>query len=251
MEIESKKPRRRNRVSLRGRQILERRKEIEKELLEMLKETKSDFGLDDIKKIIYNEDGQDSLTDIIAMFDTGQGAAELQNVLELVNDAWNYFPHKSLNGLCPMEKMLEYENENHKTPRKALIKHQKLTKKQKDLLWSGGGKGPYSQANLIKQIRILDDSVSRVFLVVEAEINPTTFEIVNENRHDNEFKNDIIIQQLLDKAEYRGPQFGYVVAAFEEEYRNNEVLARAEYALKYTQESIIKMHKYIIDNFSS
>ena len=150
-----------------------------------------------------------------------------------------------------MEKMLEYENEDHKIPRKAFIKHQKLTKKQKDLLWSDGGKGPYSQANLIKQIRILDDSVSRVFLVVEAEINPTTFEIVNENRHDNEFKNDVIIQQLLDKAEYRGPQFGYVVAAFEEEYRNNEVLARAEYALKYTQESIIKMHKYIIENFSS
>ena len=35
-------------------QILERRKEIEKELLEMLKETRSDFGFDNIKKIIYN-----------------------------------------------------------------------------------------------------------------------------------------------------------------------------------------------------
>jgi len=65
MEIESKQ------------QIFEKRKEIEKELLEMLKEAKSDFGLDDIKGIIYNEDGQDGLTDIIAMFDTGHGAAEL------------------------------------------------------------------------------------------------------------------------------------------------------------------------------
>ena len=46
------------------KQILERRKEIEKELLEMLKETKSDFGLDDIKKIIYNEDGQHSRKNI-------------------------------------------------------------------------------------------------------------------------------------------------------------------------------------------
>jgi len=97
------------------KQILERRKEIEKELLKMLKETKSDFGLDDIKEIIYNEDGQDSLTDVIAMFDTGQDAVELQNVLELVNDAWNYFPHKCLNGLCPMEKILEYQ-QKHKTP---------------------------------------------------------------------------------------------------------------------------------------
>lgn len=53
MEIENKE------------QIIRRRKEIEKELLEMLKETKSDFGLEDIKEIIYNENGQDSLTDII------------------------------------------------------------------------------------------------------------------------------------------------------------------------------------------
>ena|SRR3989344_8322322 len=99
MEIESKQ------------QILEKRKEIEKELLEMLKEAKGDFGLDDIKEIIYNEDGQDSLIDIISMFDTGQGAAELQNVLELINDAWNYFPHKVIGSLSPAEKLLEHKEQ--------------------------------------------------------------------------------------------------------------------------------------------
>jgi len=93
MEIESKQ------------QILERRKEIEQDLLDFLKETKSDFGLDDIKGIIYNEDGQDDLTKVIAMFDTGQGLIELENILETINDAWNYFPHKCLSGLCPMEKI--------------------------------------------------------------------------------------------------------------------------------------------------
>ena len=100
MEIETKQ------------QILERRKEVEKELLEMLKETKSDFGLEDIKEIIYNEEGQDDLTQVISMFDTGQGAAELQNVLELVNDAWNYFPHKVIGGLSPAEKLLEYREKH-------------------------------------------------------------------------------------------------------------------------------------------
>jgi hypothetical protein len=95
MEIENKE------------QIIKRRKEIERELLKMLKETKSDFGLDDIKEIIYNEEGQDDLTDVIAMFDTGQGAAEPENILELVNDAWNYFPHKIIGGLSPAEKLLE------------------------------------------------------------------------------------------------------------------------------------------------
>jgi len=91
------------------KQILQRRKEIEQEFIDLLEETGSDFGLEDIKDIIYNEDGQDSLTDVIAMFDNGLGPAELENVLEIVNDAWNYFPHKSLDGLCPTEKLLEYQ----------------------------------------------------------------------------------------------------------------------------------------------
>jgi len=93
-------------------QILQKRKEIEQELSEMLKETKSDFGLSDIKEIIYNEDGQDSLTDIISMFDIGQDAAEFENVLELVNDAWNYFPHKIIGGISPAEKLLEYHQQH-------------------------------------------------------------------------------------------------------------------------------------------
>jgi len=95
-------------------QIIERREKIEKELLELLEETKSDFGLDDIKEIIYNEDGQDDLTKVIAMFDRGQGLAEMNEVLETINDAWNYFPHKCLDGLCPMEKILEYQQNKDK-----------------------------------------------------------------------------------------------------------------------------------------
>ena len=93
-------------------QILQKRKEIEQELVDWLQETGSEFGLDDIKEIIYNEDGQDAMTDIIAMFDTGQGAVELQNVIETINDAWNYFPHKIIGGLSPAEKILEYQNRN-------------------------------------------------------------------------------------------------------------------------------------------
>ena|SRR3989338_10145876 len=90
-------------------QILQKRKEIEQELIDLLEKTGSDFGLEDIKEIIYNEEGQDSLTDVIAMFDNGLGLVELENVLGLVNDAWNYFPHKALGGLSPTEKRLEYQ----------------------------------------------------------------------------------------------------------------------------------------------
>jgi len=71
-------------------QIFQRRKEIEKELLELLKETKSDFELEDIKEIIYNEDGQDDLTKVIVMFDRGQSLNEMNEILETINNAWNY-----------------------------------------------------------------------------------------------------------------------------------------------------------------
>jgi len=37
----------------------------------------------------------------------GGDASELSNVLELVTDAWNYFPHKVLGGISPAEKLLE------------------------------------------------------------------------------------------------------------------------------------------------
>lgn len=94
---------------LNQQQILERRREIENELLTMLKEAKSHFWLDDIKEIIYNEESQDDLTGIVAMFDTGQSIEKLQNVLELVNDAWNYFPHRTLGGLSPAERLLKYQ----------------------------------------------------------------------------------------------------------------------------------------------
>ena len=86
-----------------GPQILEKRKEIEAELSGFLKETKSDFTLDDIKEAIYEEEETDDFTHLVAMFDVGQGMEDLNNILETVSDAWNHFPHRSLKGLSPME----------------------------------------------------------------------------------------------------------------------------------------------------
>ena len=93
MQIESKQ------------QIIERRKEIEQELEEMLKETESDFTLDHVRDAIFHEEDNDDMMKVVAMFDRGGDASELENILELVTDAWNYFPHKCLSGLCPMEKI--------------------------------------------------------------------------------------------------------------------------------------------------
>src|SRR3989339_1802306 len=100
MEIESKQ------------QILERRKEIEQELVEMLKETESDFTLDHIRDVIFHEEDNDDMMKVVAMFDRGGDASEMSNVLELVTDAWNYFPHKVLGGISPAEKILEHKDKN-------------------------------------------------------------------------------------------------------------------------------------------
>jgi hypothetical protein len=89
-------------------QIIKHKQEIEQELTDMLKETGSDFSLDDIRQVIYEEEEQNDLAKIIPMFDTGRGGVELNNIMEVVIDAWNYFPHKALGGISPAEKSLQH-----------------------------------------------------------------------------------------------------------------------------------------------
>ncbi len=89
--------------------ILKRRKEIEQAILSLLKEFESDFTLEDIKEVIYNERNNNEFSKIISIFDKGQDIDKLNEILQLLNDAWNYFPHKCLGGLCPMEKILKHQ----------------------------------------------------------------------------------------------------------------------------------------------
>ena len=95
--------------------------------MDMLKETESDFTLDHVRDAIYNEEDNDDMMKVVAMFDpssrtqsvhygAGRGgdASELSSVLELVTDAWNYFPHKIIGGISPAEKLLEHHNKTKK-----------------------------------------------------------------------------------------------------------------------------------------
>jgi hypothetical protein len=85
--------------------LTSRREELELEIVRLLEAANSDFTIEDVKQAIYEEEDQDDFTDVLAMFDTGTGAVELPEVLETVQDAWNYFPHKSIGGKSPVEKM--------------------------------------------------------------------------------------------------------------------------------------------------
>ncbi len=117
----------------------------------------------------------------------------------------------------------------------------KLTQKQRDNLW--GEDGPYSEAQLIFENRILDDYISRLFIYVEVHINPFTFETIKKNRE--LFADDMTIQQLLDHSDFRGQHHGYVSCAFRGEYRDEEVVQRAKEHLNYATQTIIKMHKFV------
>jgi hypothetical protein len=86
------------------------------ELTDMLRLTESDFELADVLDAIYEEEESDDMTKIIAMFDRGGDEGELSDILELITDAWNYFPHKALGELSPAEMITEHQKhaKNHK-----------------------------------------------------------------------------------------------------------------------------------------
>jgi hypothetical protein len=96
-------------LSVSKQQILERRKEIEQELVDMLEETESNFTLDHIRDVIFHEDDNDDMMKVVAMFDRGGDMSEMENILELVTDAWNYFSHKALGGISPAETILKHQ----------------------------------------------------------------------------------------------------------------------------------------------
>lgn len=123
----------------------------------------------------------------------------------------------------------------------------KLSDKERTELW--GDDGPYSEVKLMIQERILDDSVSRVFIEVEVHINPFTYRLIKKNR--KEFIDDEMLQQLLDHCEWWGMKDGYVANSFSEEFYDEEVMKKAQIHLAYSRETIIKMHKYVMKIISN
>jgi hypothetical protein len=120
-----------------------------------------------------------------------------------------------------------------------------LTEKQIAELW--GEEGPYSEARYIIEHRILDDSVTRIVLRVEVNINPFTFKIIKKNR--KEFINDNTVQELLNNAEYLGFKDGYLSTVFQGKFLvddDSEVIGEAKKIIEEVKQAVIRMHKYVI-----
>ena len=94
----------------RGRDVEIKQTEEER----VIQHNESDFTLDHVRDVIFHEEDNDDMMKVVAMFDCGGEASELSNVLELVTDAWNYFPHEILGGISPAEKLLEHHNKSKK-----------------------------------------------------------------------------------------------------------------------------------------
>jgi hypothetical protein len=117
-----------------------------------------------------------------------------------------------------------------------------LNEKQQEELW--GGEGPYSEVKLLTETRILDDSVSRAFVLVETNINPFTYRMIKKNRED--FADDEEVQVLLDNASYQGIENGYLIYSFREQIVSKDTMKRAQEAVEDTKKTVIRMHKYVL-----
>ncbi|OGJ60448.1 hypothetical protein A3A67_02985 [Candidatus Peribacteria bacterium RIFCSPLOWO2_01_FULL_51_18] len=122
-----------------------------------------------------------------------------------------------------------------------------LSLQEQDMFW--GETGPYSEAKMILNTRILDDGISRVTVEIDGNINPTTFKIVKKNK--KVFAKDPVIIDLLESARYEGTDWGYHVSLGYEELRTDEdgekVMDRARNKLQILKDAIIRMHEFVLD----
>jgi hypothetical protein len=91
--------------------ISEHRALTEARLTALLTRTGSYATLDNIRNIIFNENDtkhpSEYFADLINLFNASRSRIDIGDILPIIQDAWNYFPHRSRGGLCPAELMLQ------------------------------------------------------------------------------------------------------------------------------------------------
>jgi len=88
--------------------IEDTRKKIESEVREIINYYQVDTTFEEIQETVFNENGQEDFNKLIELFASkikSGNLDEINEVLKFVNAVWNYFPHKSLKGLAPVEKL--------------------------------------------------------------------------------------------------------------------------------------------------
>jgi hypothetical protein len=114
-----------------------------------------------------------------------------------------------------------------------------LTRQEVESLW--GDEGPYSQVQVIREIRILDERVSRVFHYVTASINPTTFRILQKRKARIR---DQAILVCLAEAEFVSDEDGYEWTAYGE---SSESPRAANRIAQRVTDVIARMHRLVME----
>jgi len=87
--------------------IEKRRQEIENELCKYIRDKEIiQTNIEVIKNTIYKGD-RDDFNGLMKQFNIGQSQDELDKFYKLLNEAWDYFPHKNLIGNSPIEKIMK------------------------------------------------------------------------------------------------------------------------------------------------
>jgi hypothetical protein len=109
-----------------------------------------------------------------------------------------------------------------------------------DKLW-GEGEKPYSQVQVIKEIRILADAVTRTFYYVKANVNPTTHAVLRELATEID---DAEIQAFLRGASFVSDDDGYEWLVY-----GKEVLTPrgANQAAEEVTGAVLRMHGLVMD----
>ncbi len=89
--------------------ILRRRRAIERKIGNILRTIGSNAGVNDVRDAIYDEKGSEAIAKILDFFQGGGGVVALEEIVDVIQEAWNYFPHRSLGGLSPAEKLIGAE----------------------------------------------------------------------------------------------------------------------------------------------
>lgn len=107
-----------------------------------------------------------------------------------------------------------------------------------DRLWGNGG--PYSQIQVNREIRILDDNLSREKYFIYANINPATIEILQKSKA--MIRNDSILK-VLEESEYSDEKNGYIWEISEGDAYD---LEKVNYLAKTATDTITEMHKLVM-----
>jgi hypothetical protein len=96
-------------------EIAKQRAAVEVRLAALLLQVGSIVTLDDYKSAIFN--GPDAsqfpeyVLEALEVFGCSDIDSASEEIVSVIQDAWNYLPHRCLKGRCPAERMTELSNE--------------------------------------------------------------------------------------------------------------------------------------------